>query len=89
LKQELSKDGEFDNVKALVVVSPIPLIFLNSQLASLFQEAKDHWAFGKYKQEQIQILQLLQQYVSLNTNPHPIDGKTQIHNEMSFSSAEM
>lgn len=88
LKKQLSNDGEFDEVKALVVVSPIPLAFLNAQLASFFQEAKDHWAFGRYKQEQIQILSLLQQYV-LFIEIYSIDGKMQMHKEMSSSLAEM
>src|SRR5690606_14904619 len=62
LKKQLSHDGELDEVKALVLVAAIPLAYLNAQLASQFREAKDHWAFGRYKREQIQLLSLLQQY---------------------------
>jgi len=63
LEELLAPDGTFSAVRALIVVTPIPLVYLSPTLVKLgnhfMDDLMDHWCYGPHRKEQIELIRLL------------------------------
>ncbi|KAG2382749.1 hypothetical protein C9374_005329 [Naegleria lovaniensis] len=62
-------------IKSLIVVCSVPLIFLNKKLTealpkmrSDLDDFRDHWTFGKQYPEQIDLLEMIRKWISSHPN---------------------
>jgi phosphodiesterase/alkaline phosphatase D-like protein len=66
LQGALAADGVFGQVRALVVVSAVPLVYLGRAAAgvgSLFTDnLQDHWSYGDHRKEQLELLRALRRW---------------------------
>ena len=66
ISKSLSANGYFHNVRALVVVTSVPLVYLGDTITNggtgLVDDLKDHWAYGTHRTEQIELLRLLRRW---------------------------
>lgn len=66
LQGALSPEGVLATARALVVVSPVPLVYLGRVAAgvgSLFTDnLQDHWSFGDHRKEQLELLRALRRW---------------------------
>ena len=63
VEQALAPGGALDAVRALLVVTSVPLVYLGPALSSAARHAiddiEDHWSFGPYQTEQLQMIRRL------------------------------
>lgn len=66
IRRSLAPSGELGNVRALVVVSTVPLVYLGSTVGNLFashsDDRPDHWSYKPHQPEQIEMLRLLRRW---------------------------
>lgn len=55
--------GMFSSARALLVVSPVPLAFLSSEISGVgshvMDDLMDHWSYGAHRKEQLEMIRLL------------------------------
>lgn len=66
ITKALSPDGIFGNVRALLVCSPAPLVFLEPRITqsvavafNRLEDFKGHWSYGEHIKEQIMMIDAL------------------------------
>jgi hypothetical protein len=73
ISEALGEGGDLDNVRALVVVTSAPLVYLGDLLttkgAYFADDLKDHWAYGPNRAEQIQMLRTLRRWKTRKDRP--------------------
>lgn len=69
ITKALSPDGIFGKVRALLVCSPAPLVFLEPQITQSLavavkrlEDFKGHWSFGEHIKEQIMMIEALNEW---------------------------
>jgi phosphodiesterase/alkaline phosphatase D-like protein len=69
IKEALAPGGRLSSVRALLVVTSVPLAYLStriSQAGSRFMDdLMDHWAYGPHRKEQIEMIRLLRKWKEL------------------------
>ncbi|MFD2205795.1 alkaline phosphatase D family protein [Kiloniella antarctica] len=62
----LSPGGYFDDVRGLVVVTSVPLVYLGDAITNggsgLVDDLQDHWAYGTHRAEQVEMLRALRKW---------------------------
>ena len=66
IKSALDKNGQFSSVRALIVVTSVPLIYLSRRVTNRAEQfaddLKDHWSYGSHSKEQIEFIRLLRRW---------------------------
>ncbi len=75
IKNALSgSKGIFANpsVRALLVVTPVPLVFLSGKISGvgshLMDDLMDHWSYGSHRKEQVEMIRLLRYWKEARKN---------------------
>lgn len=62
----LARGGDLDDVRALIVVTSVPLVYLGDSItnggAGVVDDLRDHWAYGSHRVEQIQMMRALRNW---------------------------
>jgi len=74
ITKALSPDGIFGKVRALLVCSPAPLVFLEPRITqsvavafNRLEDFKGHWSFGEHIKEQIMMIDALNVWKTLGS----------------------
>lgn len=66
ISSALASGGYFDDVRALIVVTSVPLVYLGDSITNggsgIADDLQDHWAYGAHLAEQIQMLRALRKW---------------------------
>ncbi|MCA9669376.1 MAG: alkaline phosphatase family protein [Myxococcales bacterium] len=66
IAEALGPGGAFDAVRALVVVTSVPLAYLGMRVTNagvhVFDDLHDHWAFGSHRMEQVEFVRALRNW---------------------------
>ncbi len=66
ISSALSPGGYFDDVRGLVVVTSVPLVYLGDAITNggsgLVDDLQDHWAYGTHRAEQVEMLRALRNW---------------------------
>jgi hypothetical protein len=66
LTKALAPGGLFSAVRALVVVTSVPLAYLSSNLtvlgSNVINDLMDHWSYGPHRKEQIELIRALRRW---------------------------
>jgi len=66
IKAAMQPGGQFSNIRALLVVTSVPLVYLGSTVSQygshLMDDLFDHWAYGVHQREQIEMIRLLRNW---------------------------
>lgn len=68
ISNALSTGGLFSDVRALLVVTSVPLVYLSSGITTkgsmidMVEDLKDHWAYLPHRKEQIEMIRLLRRW---------------------------
>ncbi len=62
----LAPGGFFDDVRALIVATSVPLVYLGDSVTNggsgLADDLQDHWAYGPHRTEQVEMLRALREW---------------------------
>lgn len=69
IKQAFAPGGLFSSVRALLVVTSVPLAYLSTRISQvgsrIADDLMDHWAYGPHRKEQIEMIRLLRKWQEL------------------------
>jgi phosphodiesterase/alkaline phosphatase D-like protein len=66
ISDALKLGGYFDDTRALVVVTSVPLVYLGESITNggsgIVDDLRDHWAYGAHRAEQVEMLRALRRW---------------------------